>query len=63
MHFHDSIEFYRFLRRHRWDIEYHLSVVDAQFLRGCLSLGALLSKHSSSDQAMSSEQVYHMCSF
>ncbi|XP_051772833.1 uncharacterized protein LOC127524863 isoform X1 [Ctenopharyngodon idella] len=46
----------------QWDTGCHLSVVNAQFLRGCLSLAALLSKYSSSDQAMSPEQVYHIIS-
>ncbi|XP_058651185.1 uncharacterized protein LOC131551945 isoform X2 [Onychostoma macrolepis] len=46
----------------QWDGGYDRSVVNAQFLRGCLSLAALLSKISSSDQAMSPEQVYHIVS-
>ncbi|XP_050981999.1 uncharacterized protein LOC127175140 [Labeo rohita] len=48
--------------REQWDTGYDWSVVNAQFLRGCLSLAALLSKNSPSDQALSPEQVYHIVS-
>ncbi|XP_060781416.1 uncharacterized protein LOC132889178 isoform X2 [Neoarius graeffei] len=37
---------------------YSLSIVNAQFLRGCLSLGALLSKHTTVGQMMSPMLVY-----
>ncbi|XP_062375921.1 uncharacterized protein LOC134064127 [Sardina pilchardus] len=36
-----------------------LSTVNVQFLRGCLSLGNLLSKHAPSEKSMTAEQVYH----
>ncbi|XP_058242629.1 uncharacterized protein LOC131351280 [Hemibagrus wyckioides] len=40
------------------DAGYSLSIVNAQFLRGCLSLGVLLSKHTTLGQTMSSMLVY-----
>ncbi|KAK2896317.1 hypothetical protein Q8A67_010805 [Cirrhinus molitorella] len=48
--------------REQLDTGHDWSVMNAQFLRGCLSLAALLSKNSFSDLTMSPEQVYHIVS-
>ncbi|KAL2083150.1 hypothetical protein ACEWY4_020923 [Coilia grayii] len=37
-----------------------LSTVNIQFLRGCFSLGTLLTKNAPSEKAMSSEHIYHI---
>ncbi|XP_072532928.1 uncharacterized protein [Salminus brasiliensis] len=42
------------------NVGYALSTVNVQFLRGCLSLGALLSKHFNSEQIISPVMVYHI---
>ncbi|XP_066534610.1 uncharacterized protein [Hoplias malabaricus] len=41
------------------DFGYAVSIVNVQFLRGCLSLGAIMSKHTISGQMMSPLLVYH----
>ncbi|KAL7877350.1 hypothetical protein SRHO_G00039930 [Serrasalmus rhombeus] len=46
-------------REQKQDAEYALSTVNVQFLRGCLSLGALLSKHMTSGQKICPVLVYH----